>query len=92
LEVDDMAASLQDVRNWFQDGVAAGHRYLIVLCDTFAWEDYPRYAGSREEAQEIVDNPGNMTRVMEFYDLGSTMEDQIAWAALKLGFGAWDNS
>lgn len=73
-----MAASMEDLRNWFRHGAASGHRYMIVLCDTYDWEDYSKYADSRQGAQEIVDNPGDMTRVMEVYDLEASMETQLA--------------
>ncbi len=73
-----MAASIQDLRNWFRHGAASGHKYMVVLCDTYDWEDYARYANSEEGAREIVNNPGDMTRVMEVYDLEASMDLQMA--------------
>lgn len=73
-----MAATKADLRGWFRHGVASGHKYLIVLCDTYDWEDYDKYADSREGALEIVASPGDMTKIMEVYDLTMDMEAQMA--------------
>lgn len=73
-----MAATKDDLRRWFQHGVASGHRYMVVLCDTYDWEDYDKYADTRERALEIVASPGDMQKVMEVYDLNMDMEAQMA--------------
>lgn len=72
-----MAATKDDLRRWFRHGVAEGQAYLIVLCDTFDWDDYPKYAARKDWAQQIVDNPGDMQKVMEVYDLNMDMETQM---------------
>jgi hypothetical protein len=36
-----MAATKDDLSNWFDDGVSAKATHMIVVCDTFNYDDYP---------------------------------------------------
>ena len=36
-----MAASRGDLKRWFEEGVEEGASHMIVVCDTFDYEDYP---------------------------------------------------
>lgn len=38
-----MAASKYDITCWFQDGVVNGKTHMIIICDTYDYEDYPVY-------------------------------------------------
>ena len=73
-----MGTTKDDLRNWFRHGVASDHKYLIVLCDTFDWTDYDKYADTAVQAKAITSNPGSMQKVMEVYDLTMDMETQLA--------------
>lgn len=77
----------QQISDWYQQGVEEGHRYMVVVCDTFYHEDYPVFCRSAEKAQATSDNPGSMQRVMERYDLHGDKESQLnerrAWCPLN---------
>lgn len=84
-----MAATREDIRGWFRAGVASGATHLIVVCDTFEWEDYPVYVGGtapgartgdvREIAEEYRGK--NMQRVMEVYNLSEAESTQVDTSA-----------
>lgn len=73
-----MAASKEDLRNWFRLAEGTENTHMIILCDTFDWTDFPIYVESRERAYEWLLHPGDMKRVMEVYDLNMDMETQMA--------------
>lgn len=54
--------------------------HMIVVCDTFDYEDYPAYVKKdedvRDRAREIEDM--KMQRLMEVYSKTYTLEDQMA--------------
>jgi hypothetical protein len=57
------------LKEWFDEGVKLGAAYMVVVCDTFDWEDYPVYCSSKERAESTISSPGSMQKVMEVYDL-----------------------
>jgi hypothetical protein len=75
-----MAASRQDIRNWFDRGVKQGSTHLIVVCDTFDYDDYPVFVSKDENVREkaLTFNGGNMQRVIEVYNLSMDRDIQMA--------------
>ena len=74
-----MAASKQDIRDWFQRGVGGGATHMIIVCDTFDQEDYPVYVKPGEDPHEQAkDYRGEFSRVMEVYAMHLDMEAQLA--------------
>ncbi len=71
-----MAASALEISKWFAEGVQKGALYMVVLCDTFDYEDYPVFFETEGAAQKKVGNPGQMQRVMEVYDLNESWSSQ----------------
>lgn len=78
----DVAATKADIRGWFEQGLKdSGKTHMVVVCDTYDWDDYPVYiaAKSAEDAREQARALNkNMQSVMEVYNLGSPMEPQMA--------------
>lgn len=77
-----MAASLADLIRWFKEGKEQKATHMIVVCDTFDWDDYPVYVKPDENVQEVGKKYGlhgevNMQRVTEVYDLSKDMEGQM---------------
>jgi hypothetical protein len=62
-----MAASRQDVDRWIQVARENGHEFILSVCDTFDYDDYPVYCENREELMRRYDvyNGKNMQRVNE---------------------------
>jgi hypothetical protein len=73
-----MATTRDELRRWFDEGVAKGATHMVVKCDTYDHEDYPDYATSEEHARAMVANPGQMQRIMEVYNLKQDRETQIS--------------
>lgn len=73
-----MTAKLE-IEQWFDKGVASGHKYMIVVVDTYDWEDYPVYCETdRECLKKYAEYNGmNMQRVMEVYNLQDNKQVQL---------------
>ena len=74
-----MGTTADDLRRWFKAGKEEGASHMIVVCDTFDWEDYPVYVKSGQDAREVAEeyNGKNMQRLMEVYNLQVDMEIQL---------------
>jgi hypothetical protein len=72
-----MAATKQDIDGWFNRGVAQKAEYMLVFCDTWDYEDYPVFTYSDAECLAQYENPGEMQRVMEVYDLRADKTQQL---------------
>lgn len=75
-----MAATRRDISRWFDNGVEKGATHLIVVCDTYDWEDFPVYVHPGQNArEEATKHMGvNMEKVMEVYSLAMSKDSQMA--------------
>lgn len=75
-----MAASREDIRGWWMRGKGKNATHLIVVCDTFDYEDYPVFVMPGEDAREKAAECGKqeMQRVMEVYNLSMELGPQMA--------------
>ena len=69
-----------DIREWI--GMVKDtneYSHMMVLCDTFNYEDFPSYISKHDNAHEVVNLYGNkeFIRVMEVYNLNMDIESQI---------------
>ena len=73
------AASKDDIKRWFQEGVKDNQDRMIVVCDTYDWSDFPVYTKGLKEFTkrylEIVSK--DMNKVMEVYDLKMSLDFQM---------------
>lgn len=46
-----MAANYQDVVRWKETAKEFGYKYIISVCDTFDWDDYPVYCKDSVELE-----------------------------------------
>jgi hypothetical protein len=63
----------------FEEGKKEGATHMIVVCDTFDYEDFPVYVKKGEDVREIVQkykDPDRMSKVMEVYSYKKTFEGQ----------------
>lgn len=72
-----MAATKEDIIHWFKHGKDDGATHMIVVCDTFNYNDFPRYVFPGEDVHEKA-KPGEMERIMEVYSLTLDMDYQLA--------------
>jgi hypothetical protein len=55
-----MAASREDISKWFDRGMKKGASHMAIICDTFDWDDYPKYFMPGEELPARDKPMGNM--------------------------------
>lgn len=73
-----MATTREELDAWFDRGVQNGDKYMVVIVDTFDWEDYPVFCKTEDEARKRMRSPGEMQKVMEVYDLSGDKEEQLS--------------
>ncbi len=68
-----------DIRRWMNSGKAQNARFMLVVCDTFDWEDYPVYVMPTEDITKKAKEYDrvNMQTVMECYDLSMDWQKQL---------------
>lgn len=71
--------SKTEIGTWFDRGVADGATHMIVVCDTFDWDDYPVYVSPQQDPAKVKKQYDrvNMQKVMEVYDLAGDREAQL---------------
>jgi hypothetical protein len=74
-----MATTQENIRRWFVRGVEKKATHLIVVCDTFDWDDYPVYVLQNQKVHEVENeyNGKSMQKVMEVYNLSMDIEEQL---------------
>lgn len=76
-----MAASRKDINGWLDRLYESdAYTHMIVVCDTYDWEDYPVYVKKNEDVKdrEAYFKTASMQRVMEVYSKNHTREEQMA--------------
>jgi hypothetical protein len=75
-----MATTIEDLKRWI-DNKPEGTHHMIVVCDTFDWDDYPVYVTGDEDVREKAKeyDGKNMQKLMEVYSFTGkhAMEDQL---------------
>lgn len=76
-----MGTTTEDLQRWI-DNRPEGTHHMIVVCDTFDYEDYPVYVKGDEDVRERAkhyNNPDQMSRIMEVYSFTGkyTIEEQL---------------
>jgi hypothetical protein len=74
-----MAASRLKIREWFQEGKINGATHMIVVCDTYDYEDFPVYVMPGTDVKGAVEDERKkaMQNVMEVYDLSMSEDEQV---------------
>ena len=72
--------SRDEIKAWFERGLKTPNcTHMIVVCDTFDWDDYPVFVTADQDARKIAEsyNGHNMQRVMEVYSMKIPIKDQM---------------
>lgn len=79
-----MATTREDIRGWLKEGRREKATHVVIVCDTFDYEDYPVNVKKGEDVRAVVAKYSgpNMQKVMEVYSLTSkhTIEAQLKQA------------
>jgi hypothetical protein len=79
-----MAATKDDIERWFDEAKLNGATHLIIVCDTFDYEDFPVHVKKVEDfwtTYNLYNKPENMTRIMEVFDMNAPKDEQMAGRA-----------
>lgn len=72
-----MAATKEFIRKWLQ-GATKEDTHMLVVCDTFDYEDYPVFVNKNENVNNKIKHYSeNMQRVVEVYNLSIDLESQL---------------
>lgn len=71
--------TVEGLTRWFDYGIELGATHMIVVVDTFDYDDYPVYVMPGEDARTKADGYGkkSMQRVMEVYNLSMDRARQM---------------
>ncbi len=74
-----MAASKEDIRSWLLDAKKSKATHVIIVCDTYDYDDYPVDVLEGQVVQDVMKRYSgvNMQRVMEVYNLSLDIETQL---------------
>lgn len=72
--------TIRDIEDWLKTAKQKKATHLIVVCDTFDWDDYPVYVSTSENVKEKVSEYSgkSMQRVMEVYSVNKDWKEQLA--------------
>ena len=72
-------ASDVDIRRWLMSGKDKGATHVIIVCDTFSWDDYPIYVKPGEDPRVRAEefDGKNMQKIIEVYALHMDIEAQL---------------
>lgn len=84
-----MSTSNEQLENWFNDGIENNQRWMLIICDTYEWSDYPVYfsADQKDECLKRISQAqagDNMQRLMECYDFDISKSKQLGGGTLSL--------
>jgi hypothetical protein len=74
-----MATTKSEIREWLKVAKNIKATHLIVVCDTFDWEDYPINVLPGENVKEVINKYSHMSlqQVIEVYSLSMDIEKQL---------------
>ena len=74
-----MGITTDDIQRWIDDAIEEGATHLMIVCDTFDYDDYPVKIMPGESAPHkyVEYNTKEMQKVMEVYDLSLDINEQL---------------
>lgn len=68
----------RQINEWIKDAKEQQATHMLVVCDTFDWEDYPVFVKQTEDVNEVIHRyADNMQKVEEVYNLSLDIEKQL---------------
>jgi hypothetical protein len=70
----------QQIELWLKDEQKKNITHMLVVCDTFDYEDYPVYVSKKEKVRKVYAkyNGPNMQIVMEVYSYKKNIHEQLS--------------
>ena len=67
-----------EIPGWLDEAKRTGCTHMLVVVDTFDWEDYPVYVKKGENLNTAIEEHSiNMQQVMECFALHLNIEEQL---------------
>jgi hypothetical protein len=68
-----------EIAEWVKRGKKENYKFIVVVCDTFDYEDYPVFCKNAAECWSEYEkhNGKNRQKVMEVYDLTKDTDMQL---------------
>lgn len=73
-----MAANRNTIEGWIKQGQDNKSTHVIIVCDTYDYDDYPVFVSTEQDVREVIKNLGSMQRVVEVYNLALPVDTQLA--------------
>ena len=70
-----MVARLEDIKKWIDWAKEEGATHLIVVCDTWDWEDGPHLVMPGQKPRDY--DPGGGCRIVECYAMHLDIASQL---------------
>lgn len=74
--------SKAEIRQWFDKAVESRASHMLVVVDTFDYENYPVHVLPDQDVQEVVrgysDGKHPMQRIVEVYKMSIDREQQLS--------------
>ena len=71
-------ANRAQITKWFEQAKQAKAEFLIIVCDTFDYEDYPIFTNTGNFDENFERHNGkNMQKIMEIYNLSLPLGSQL---------------
>lgn len=64
------------IKGWLDEGIEKGATHVIVMCDTFSYDNYPVYVMQGQNPRDVMPT-GDMQRPVECYNLRKDIELQL---------------
>jgi hypothetical protein len=73
-----MSTTVDDLNRWFNKGKKEGATHMIIMCDTFDYDDYTVFVEPSEDVRTKCAeySQKSMQKIMEVYDLSKTFASQ----------------
>ena len=74
-----MATTQKEIREWLEGGKLEKATHMLVVCDTYDYDDYPVYVKPGQDPKAIYAHyhGPNMQKVMEVYSYNYDLEGQL---------------
>lgn len=67
-----------EIRGWLKSDKAFGCSHMLVVCDTFGWEEHPVYVKNKQDIKEVEAlYNNNAQKVLEVYSFSEDIEMQL---------------
>lgn len=69
----------QMIKNMLDSGIGKGYSHLLIICDKWDYEYYPKYVEEKDNINNIIKRYGgeNLEVIEEIYSYGLDLESQL---------------